>query len=130
MLYYSVPLSGTALLLPVLISLTALLALGVGMFLSALNVKYRDIRFALPFLIQLWMFASPVIYPSSLVPSRWRWLLWLNPLSGIIEGYRAALFNHSVDGASLLLSCAITLAFLAGSAYFFRRMEKSFADII
>ncbi len=130
MLYYSVPLMGSILILPVLIVLTALLSLGVGMFLSALNVKYRDIRFALPFLIQLWMFASPIIYPSSLVPAKWRWLLSLNPMTGVIEGYRASLFNRQIAGASLWLSCGMTIAILLCSAYFFRRMEKSFADII
>jgi lipopolysaccharide transport system permease protein len=130
MVYYGVAPAGTILILPLLILLTALLALGVGMFLSALNVKYRDIRFALPFLIQLWMFASPVIYPTSLVPGKWRWLLSLNPLTGIIEGYRAVLFNRQIDGVYLWISCVITLALLAGGAFFFRRMEKSFADII
>jgi ABC-type polysaccharide/polyol phosphate export permease len=77
-----------------LIVLTAITAAGVGIYTSALNVKYRDIRYALPFAIQIWMFVTPVIYPVSFLPQRWRWLLGLNPLSGIIEGFHAAIFGH------------------------------------
>src|SRR5439155_17693472 len=84
MIYYGVSVTWSVMLLPVLVTLTTLLALGVGMWMSALNVKYRDIRYALPFVIQLCMFISPVIYPSSFVPQKWRWLLALNPLTGII----------------------------------------------
>ncbi len=90
MMYYGVSMTWNLVMLPVLVALVTLLALGVGMLMSALNVKYRDIRYALPFLIQLWMFASPVIYPSSIVPEGWRWVLALNPLAGIIEGFRAS----------------------------------------
>ncbi len=110
--------------------LTTLLALGVGMWMSALNVKYRDIRYALPFLIQLWMFASPVIYPLSLVPEQWRWLLALNPLTGIIEGFRSALFGQSGRLVILAISAAATMLVLLYSAYDFRRMEKTFADVV
>jgi lipopolysaccharide transport system permease protein len=117
-------------MLPVLVALTTLLALGVGMWMSALNVKYRDIRYALPFLIQLWMFASPIIYPASIVPERWRWALALNPLTGIIEGFRSALFGRAFDWEALALSAALTLATLIYAAYDFRRMEKTFADVV
>jgi lipopolysaccharide transport system permease protein len=111
--------------------LTGATALGVGTLLSALNVKYRDVRHALPFLLQLWMFASPVIYPSSLVPAKWRWLLMLNPLTGIIEGFRAALFQEKeFDWTALAASAAVALALLACAAYTFRRMERSFADFV
>ena len=111
--------------------LTALLALGVGMWLSALNVKYRDVRYALPFLIQLWMFASPIIYPVSMMPEQWRWVLWLNPLSSIIEGYRAALLGRTAfPWLALALSALITFAVLLSSAYSFRRMERTFADVV
>ena len=95
MIYYGTGLHLQFLLLPVLIVLVTLLASGVGIWLSALNVKYRDIRYALPFLIQIWMFASPVIYP---VPDRWRWLLALNPMTAIIEGFRSALFGYPLIG--------------------------------
>jgi len=130
MIYYGVPLSASVLMFPVVIVLTALLALGVGMWLSALNVKYRDVRFALPFLIQLWMFVSPVIYPTSFLPQRWRLLFALNPMTGIIEGYRSALFGHPFNWKALTASTLITLAVLVYSSFAFRRMEKSFADIV
>jgi lipopolysaccharide transport system permease protein len=130
MIYYRIAFTWSLLMLPALVLLTALLALGVGMWLSALNVKYRDIRYALPFAIQLWLFASPIIYPLTIVPARWKWLLHLNPLTGIIEGYRASLFNRDFDWMALGLSAVITLGLLAYAAYTFRRMEKSFADIV
>ncbi|MCI0559447.1 MAG: ABC transporter permease, partial [Nitrososphaera sp.] len=101
MIYYGVGVSWSLVMLPPLVLLTTLLAMGVGMWMSALNVKYRDIRYALPFMIQLWMFATPIIYPSTLVPEGWRWLLALNPLTGIIEGYRDALFGREFDWVSL-----------------------------
>jgi lipopolysaccharide transport system permease protein len=107
-----------------------LLAVGVGMWLSALNVKYRDVRFAVPFVVQLWLFASPIIYPASMLPERWRWLLRLNPLTGIIEGFRASLFGRHFDWAALGVSATVTLAVLVYSAYAFRRVERTFADIV
>ena len=130
MFYYGIGLSVNLLLLPVLILLTSLLAIGVGMWMSALNVKYRDIRYALPFLIQLGMFATPIIYPASLVPDKWRWLLALNPLTGQIEAYRAAFFGKPFDWIALGISALMTVAILIYAAFTFKRMEKSFADII
>jgi lipopolysaccharide transport system permease protein len=130
MAYYGVALSVTIVILPVLVLLTTLLAIAVGMWFSALNVKYRDIRYALPFVIQLWMFVSPVIYPPSLVPERYRWLLFCNPLTGIIDGYRSALFGQSFDWLAIGISAAIILALLIYSAYNFRRMERTFADVV
>jgi lipopolysaccharide transport system permease protein len=131
MIYYGINLSWSLLALPLLIALTALLALGVGLWMSALNVKYRDVRYALPFVIQLWLFASPVIYPASLMPQKWRWVLWLNPLTGIIEGFRSALFGRNLfDWRALGLSTVMTFGVLVYSAYTFRRMERVFADIV
>lgn len=130
MFYYGVAITWSVLLLPLLVIHAALLALGVGMWMAALNVKYRDVRYALPFLIQLWMFASPIIYSSSLIGQKWRWLYSLNPLAGIIEAFRAALFGRPVDWASLAVSAVITVSILIYSAYAFRRLEKSFADIL
>jgi lipopolysaccharide transport system permease protein len=127
MIYYGVGVSWSLALLPFFVVLATLLALGVGMLMSAFNVKYRDIRYALPFMIQVWMFASPVIYP---VPDKWRWLLSLNPMTGIIEGFRAALFGQPLNGLAVGLSAAITLVLLVCSALVFTRMEKSFADVI
>lgn len=127
MFYYGVSLHSTVLLLPLLVVLVTLLALGVGMWMSALNVKYRDVRYALPFLIQLWLFASPVIYP---VPQRWRWVMALNPMTGIIQGFRSALFGQAVDWTTLACSTGITLLILIYSTFTFSRMERSFADVI
>ncbi|MFY9607542.1 MAG: ABC transporter permease [Blastocatellia bacterium] len=130
MIYYGVAVSLNLLMFPVLVALTMLLALGVGMLMSGLNVKYRDVRHALPFVIQLWMFATPIVYPASLVPQKWRLVYALNPLTGIIEGYRSSLFGARFDWATLGTSAAITIAILIYSAYSFRRMEKSFADVV
>jgi lipopolysaccharide transport system permease protein len=129
--YYRITVSLAIVMIPLLIALATLLALGVGMWLSALNVKYRDIRYAIPFLIQLWMFASPVIYPASLLPAKWRWILMLNPLTGIIENFRIALFGQqSFAWTSLGISAVVTIFVLLYSAYSFRRMERHFADIV
>jgi homopolymeric O-antigen transport system permease protein len=130
MAFYGVGVSWAVLMLPPLVLLVTLFALGVGMWLSALNVKYRDIRYVMPFLLQMWMFASPVIYPPTFVPERWRWLLSLNPMTGIVDGFRAAVFGKPFGWAGLASSAAITLALLAYSAWAFARMEKSFADIV
>jgi lipopolysaccharide transport system permease protein len=116
--------------LPLLATCTALLAMAIGLAFSALNVKYRDVRYALPFVVQLWMFASPVVYPLSLVPERWRWAVAINPMAGLIEGYRAALFGRTFDLGSLFTSLIETAALLAFSAFVFRRAERSFADVI
>jgi lipopolysaccharide transport system permease protein len=130
LLYYGVvPDSGIA-LLPLFLLLSVLLALAVGMLISALTVKYRDLRHALPFLIQFWMFASPVIYPSSRVPESWRNVIALNPLTGIIEGFRAALTGGTFDRTATLLAVVVTLIVLAFSFYLFRRIEETFADLI
>jgi len=130
MVYYGVAVTWSILMLPALVLLTTWLALGVGMWMSALNVKYRDVRYALPFVVQLWMFMSPIIYPPSIVPESWRWVLALNPLTGIIQGYRACLLGRAFDWPSLAAAALITPAMLVCAAHDFRRMEKSFADVI
>ncbi len=130
MIWFSVHPTINLLLLPALVLLTMMLAIGVGMFMSALNVKYRDIRYALPFCIQLWMFASPIIYPVTLVPQQWRWVLQLNPMVGVIDGYRAAIFGRPFDWKGLAISTAVSIGMLVYSAYNFRRMEKTFADVV
>jgi homopolymeric O-antigen transport system permease protein len=113
-----------------LMLLTALMTSSVAIFTSAINVKYRDIRHALPFAVQLWMFLTPVIYPVSFLPERWRWVLNLNPLSGIIEGFRAAIFGSPFDWTGLAISVVIVGALLVGTGHAFRRMERHFADVI
>jgi lipopolysaccharide transport system permease protein len=130
MVYYEVGLTVNVLLFPLLVLETTVLAIGVGMYMAALNVKYRDIRYALPFFIQIGLFVTPIIYPSTMVPEHWRWLLALNPLAGIIEGYRSSLLGQPVDWLGLVLSACITSVIFAFSAFAFRRMEKNFADIV
>ncbi len=130
MIYYQVVPTIQILFLPVLVLLTALFSLGVGTWFSALNVKYRDVRFALPFMIQLWLFVSSVILPSSSIPQKWRWLLLLNPMSGIIEGYRSALFGLPFDWPALGIASGLTILTLVYAIYAFGRVERSFADII
>jgi lipopolysaccharide transport system permease protein len=130
MLWYGVPLTMNLLLLPLLILLPTLLAIGVGMWMSALNVKYRDIRYALPFLIQLWMFATPIIYPLNLIPAKWRWVMAINPMAGVIDSFRAALFGRAIDWRSLTVTALVTVVVVIYSAYHFRHMEKTFADVV
>lgn len=128
--FYAVAVSLRLLMTAPLLALTALIALAFGMWIAALNVRYRDARYAVPFMIQLWMFLTPVIYPVSIVPQRWRWLLFLNPMSGLIQGYRSALLGRAFDWTGILAASFITLAMLAWSGYAFRQMERSFADVV
>jgi lipopolysaccharide transport system permease protein len=130
MIYYRVQLTANLLMLPALIALTTLLAIGVGSLFAAINVKYRDVKFALPFLVQIWMYLSPIAYPATVVPQRWRLIYSLNPVTGIIEGYRSAFFARPFDWMSLGTSLAITMVLIGYAAYEFRKLEKGFADII
>jgi lipopolysaccharide transport system permease protein len=128
--YYGVNVTWGLLLLPAFVGLAAALALAVGMITSALTVRYRDLRHALPFLLQLWMFASPVIYPVGVVPERWRWVLALNPMTGVLEGFRAALAGTGFDWGLVAVPALAAPALLALALYVFRRLEDTFADII
>jgi len=130
MAYYGIALTPGILLAPLLIAEVAALAVSLSILTSAVNARYRDTGTALPVLLQLWMFASPVIYPSTVVPARWRWAYDLNPLAGIIEGLRACLFGRPLDWRAVALSAALTLALLLCSVYVFRRMEEDFADMV
>ncbi|HEY2971162.1 MAG TPA: ABC transporter permease [Pyrinomonadaceae bacterium] len=130
MLYYHIGFTLNFFFLFPLVLLTTLLAIAVGTWLSATNVKYRDVKFAMPFLIQIWMYLSPVAYPSSVVPDRWRLLYSLNPFVGIIEGYRAALFGQAFDWKSIGISAVLIGAWLVYSFWHFRKTEKTFADIV
>ena len=127
---YGVGFHASLIMLIPLIGLTALTAAALGIWTAALNVKYRDIRYALPFVIQLLMFLTPVIYPISFLPPRWQWVLRLNPLSGIIEGFRDAIFGRPFNWNGLAISALVTLALLLAAAFTFSRMEEEFADII
>jgi len=128
--YYRVQLTWGVLLLPFFVLLAGALALGVGMIMSALTVKYRDLRHTMPFLLQLWMFASPVIYPAQVVPGRWRWLLALNPLTGVLEGFRSALTGTPFDWQLVAVPFAAAPVLVCVAFYVFRRLEDTFADII
>lgn len=128
--YYGVHVTWSLLLLPVFVALAAVLALAAGMLAAALTVKYRDLRHALPFLLQFWMFASPVIYPSQAVPARWRWLLTLNPLAGVLEGFRASLAGVELDWTLTAVPFFVAPALLALAFYVFRKLEDTFADVI
>jgi lipopolysaccharide transport system permease protein len=120
---------GTVVLLPVFLLLAVLTALGVGLWTSALNALYRDVASVVPFLVQFWMLASPVAYPSSLVPARWRWLYGLNPLAGVIDGFRWALTGRGQPpGPQMLASTAMVAVLLVGGLFFFQRMEGTVAD--
>src|SRR5256886_9875606 len=128
--YYGIGLTWKiALILPLSILVTAL-ALGTGILFSALNVKYRDVRYVLPFLLQVWMFISPIIYDSSIVPPEWRRVFLLNPMTGIVNTYRAALFGQWINWWAVAFCSVLTLVLLSASAYAFRRMERSFAELI
>jgi len=113
----------------ILLALTT--SLGVGFWLSALNVKFRDVKYTLPFLTQFWLFATPIAYPSSLLSEPWRTLYGLNPMAGVVEGFRWALLGtKTAPGPMVLVSTFVSLAILVGGAYYFRRMEKTFADTV
>lgn len=130
MVWYGVGWSLNLLAAPLLVAGVVFIALGVGTFLSALTVTYRDFRYVIPFMIQFWMFATPVVYPASLVPEAWRWLLYLNPMAGLIEGFRSAFLGRPFDMLALGLSLGVALVlFLVGIAYF-EKAERRFADII
>jgi lipopolysaccharide transport system permease protein len=131
MLYYGVVPTWAIVTLPGFILLAVVTALGVGLWLSALNVQYRDVRHTMAFLIQFWLFATPVAYSSSLVPERWRALYGLNPMVGVVEGFRWALLGKSEPpGALLAVSVAVVVLLLIGGIYYFRRMEQEFADVV
>lgn len=127
--YGLVPGSGVA-LLPALLLLAVGIALGLGLWLSALNVQYRDVRYVVPFLLQVWLFATPIVYPMSLVPERWRIVAAVNPVAGVVEGVRSALLGTPWPRDLLLASTAVTLVLVVTGAAYFRRVEQRFADVI
>ncbi len=130
MLYYGMWPTGAAIWLPLFLLLSFITALGTSLWLSALNVQYRDIRYAVPFLTQFWLFATPIAYPSSLLTEPWRTLYGLNPMVGVVEGFRWALFGSQPPGAMLGVSAVVALLLLVCGAYYFRRMEQTFADVV
>jgi lipopolysaccharide transport system permease protein len=130
MSYYRIVPTATIVVLPLFIILAVATALSVGLWLSALNVQFRDVRYTIPFLTQFWLFATPVAYPSSLVPERWRVWYGLNPMTGVVEGFRWALLGKARSpGTSLWVSVLVVVLLLVGGLAYFRRMESTFADI-
>jgi len=131
MVWYGILPAWSVCALPIFVLLALLTALSVSLWLSALNVKYRDVKHTIPFLVQLWLYASPVVYPISLVPQEWRVLYSLNPMAGVVEGFRWALLNkESPDFAVVAVSAGVVVALLVGGLTFFNRMEQTFADVI
>jgi lipopolysaccharide transport system permease protein len=131
MLYFGVVPTLNVIWLPLLLLLALVTALGVGLWLSALNVEFRDVRYVVPFLIQFWLFATPIAYPSSLLSEPWRTIYGLNPMAGVVEGFRWALLGtNTAPGAMILVSALAAAVILISGAYYFRRMEKTFADVV
>jgi len=131
MAWYRIAPTKGLLALPLFIGIAMLAALGVGTWFTALNVRYRDVKFVVPFLIQFWMYASPVAYSTSIIPEKWQWIYGLNPMVGVIEGFRWAMLGKAAPSITLLLiPSLIIFAILISGLYYFKKMEKTFADII
>jgi lipopolysaccharide transport system permease protein len=131
LLFYGIVPGWQIVALPFFILLAVMSAMAVGLWLSALNVQYRDVRYTINFLVQFWLFATPVAYPSSIIPSRWRVLYGLNPMVGVVEGFRWSLLGKPESpGALVMVSTAVVIVLLTGGMFYFRRMEQQFADIV
>lgn len=131
MLYYGMVPTINVLWLPLFLLLALITSLGVSLWLSAMNVQFRDVHYTIPFLTQAWLFITPIAYPSSLLPQPWQTLYGLNPMAGVIEGFRWALLgSDTAPGAMTILSAIMALTLFIGGAFYFRRMEKNFADVL
>jgi lipopolysaccharide transport system permease protein len=131
MLYYGIFPTLKIVWLPFLLLLTLITSLGVGLWLSALNVHFRDVRYTVPFLTQFWLFATPIAYPSSLLSEPWRTLYGINPMVGVVEGFRWALLGtDTAPGPIIIVSTVVALVLFVGGAFWFRKMEKTFADVV
>ena len=130
MVYYRVGVSLQALMMPVFLVLATITALGVGLWLSAINVKYRDVRYTVPFLTQIWLFATPVAYPSSMVHGKLKVLFGINPMAGVVEGFRWSLLGTAPPGGMIWVSVAVAALLLFTGLRYFRRVERSFADVV
>ena len=131
MLFYGFAPTVNILWLPLFILLIFITALGVGLWLSALNVQFRDVRYTVPFLTQFWLFATPIAYPSSLLSEPWRTLYGINPMVGVVEGFRWALLGtDTAPGPIIIVSSLVAVTLLVGGAFYFRRIEKTFADVV
>ncbi len=130
MAWYQIVPTLAVVFLPLFLLLAVVTALGVGLWLSALSVRYRDVRYTIPFLTQFWLFCTPIAYPSSLVPDRWRWVVGLNPMAGVVEGFRWCLLGTSSVPSALVTSIPVAVAVFVGGLIYFARVERSFADVI
>jgi lipopolysaccharide transport system permease protein len=130
MLYYGIGWTVNLLAAPLLVVAVTFVALGVGTLLAALTVAYRDFRYVIPFLLQFWMFATPVVYPASLVPERWQWVMHLNPMSGLVEGFRSAFLGRPFDVSAIGLSLVVALLLFAVGVAYFEKVERRFADFV
>jgi lipopolysaccharide transport system permease protein len=131
MLFYGITPTPAIVTLPLFLLLAVATALGVSLWLSALNVQYRDVGYLVPFIAQFWMYATPVVYPASMIPDKWRLLYSLNPMTGVVEGFRWALFGTGEGpGVALAVSVVMVLALVVSGAFFFKRMEDTFADVV
>ena len=131
MLWYGIAPTLAIVALPLFVALAIAAALSAGLWLSALNVQYRDVRYTLPFLTQILFFVTPIVYPASKVPERWLWAYGLNPMAGVVEGFRWALLGHRAPSMPMLAaSVAMTVLLLLGGLFYFRRMERRFADVV
>jgi len=131
MAFYGIAPSSKAFLLPFFVLLATITALGVALWLSALNVEFRDIRYVIPFILQFWLFATPIAYPSTLLPEPWRTIYGMNPMVGVVEGFRWALLGSATaPGPIVLVSTCVAVAVMVTGAFYFRRMESTFADVV
>ena len=131
MFYYGIAPTANIIWLPPLLLLALVTALGVGLWLAAMNVQYRDVRYVVPFITQVWLFSTPIAYSSTLLDARWRVVYGLNPMAGVVEGFRWALLGtDTAPGPMIVVSSLAAAALLVSGAYYFRRMEKTFADVV
>ena len=131
MVFYGIAPTANVVWLPFFLLLALVTSLGAGLWLSAMNVQFRDVRYVVPFLVQLWLFATPIAYPSSIIPAPWRMLYAVNPMVGVVEGFRWALLGvETRPGPMVIVSALAAVALLVSGAFYFRRMEKTFADVV
>jgi lipopolysaccharide transport system permease protein len=131
MLFYGLTPTVNIIWLPLFLLLALVTSLGVSLWLSAMNVQFRDVRYTIPFITEAWLFLTPIAYPSSLLPEPWRTLYGLNPMAGVVEGFRWALLGTDAPpGPMTIISAVVALILLVGGAFYFRRMEQSFADVL
>ncbi|HEY6041059.1 MAG TPA: ABC transporter permease [Anaerolineae bacterium] len=128
--FFGIVPTAAILTLPLFLLLAIATALGISLWLTALNVQYRDVSYVIPFIGQFWFYATPVVYPASLIPEQWRWLYGLNPMTGVVEGFRWALFGKEPPGYLLAVSVVIVIVLIVSGSFVFRRMEKTFADVV